>query len=113
MPDKTAYVETTSNTEDREELGLPPVIQELQCPGAPDGEPPVLFIKWQDRPLDQGLNGVTLEALYGLLIERLERFNAAGVGCRENSLQITHLEIARNFQLQRERRMATERPPAV
>ena len=61
-------------------------------------------IKWQLGPIrEQGINGTTIEDIMEILILRLKGFQKGVFACRENDLAIEHLEIARNFLLQRTR----------
>jgi hypothetical protein len=41
---------------------------------------------------DEGLNGIFMEDLIGICLDRLESFNHSNFRCRENSVAITHLE---------------------
>lgn len=53
------------------------------------------FIKFQCGPIaENGVNGTTIEAVIGVLVARLQGFNAGPFRCRENSLAITHMEEA-------------------
>ena len=52
-------------------------------------------IKFQCGPIPEfGVNGTSIENVMGLLIERLQGFQASNFRCRENALAITKLEEA-------------------
>ena len=60
--------------------------------GGPATYSTVLF---QNGPIpDQGVNGVTHEALLAILIDRLEHFQRGPFACRENALALTKLQEA-------------------
>ena len=100
MASLNRYNRETANDPERDEARLPPVKDVIYI-----GDEVVCEITWQSQSMDQGINGMTLEALYDLINERLWKYGQAGFGCSENSQQRTHIQIARNFQLMRENRM--------
>lgn len=66
-------------------------------------------IVFQNGPVKEaGVNGITDEALYAVLIDRLRAFQSGPYACRENAVALTHLERALLWQhkrtLDRERR---------
>lgn len=55
----------------------------------------VAQINFQQGPLpENGVNGVTNEALIAIVIDRLRGFQAGPMACRENALMLTKLEEA-------------------
>ncbi len=65
-------------------------------------------ISFQNGPIaENGVNGVTQEALLAIVIDRLRSFQAGKFGCRENALALTKIEEAQHWLLHRTRaRMA-------
>lgn len=54
-----------------------------------------LGIHFQKGPVKEaGINGVTDEALFAILIDRLQGFQKGPYSCRENAVALTHLETA-------------------
>lgn len=54
-------------------------------------------LDFQDGPLadpDKGPNGLTLEAVLAVAIDRLRGFQDGPCACRENAVALTHLETA-------------------
>jgi len=75
-----------------------------------DGSNPkgVWDIQFQNGPINEnGVNGVTQEALLAVVIDRLRAFQAGPFACRENALALTKIEEAQHWLLHRTRaRMA-------
>lgn len=65
-------------------------------------------ISFQNGPIaENGVNGVTQEALLAIVIDRLRAFQAGPFACRENALALTKIEEAQHWLLHRTReRMA-------
>src|SRR5262245_727881 len=62
--------------------------------GKPAQHSTVLF---QNGPIaEAGVNGVTHEALFAIVIDRLRSFQAGPHSCRENAIALTHCEDALN-----------------
>lgn len=83
----------------------------MGLPGQETGASVVL--KFQDRPTDQGVTGLTMEALLAAVIDRLYGFQGGKESCRENAIAITHLETALlwlNKRTQDRHAPAKERP---
>jgi hypothetical protein len=57
-----------------------------------------LYIGWQTEPKGEG---VTIEEVIQVAIDRLRELNVPPVACRENSLAITDLESAQNWLARR------------
>lgn len=52
-------------------------------------------VSFQNGPIKEfGVNGIPDEALYAILIDRLQGFQKGQYGCRENAIALTHLETA-------------------
>jgi len=52
-------------------------------------------IDFQNGPIkEHGVNGIPDEALYAILIDRLQGFQKGQYSCRENAIALTHLETA-------------------
>ncbi len=52
-------------------------------------------ISFQNGPIKEfGVNGIPDEALYAILIDRLQGFQKGQYSCRENAVALTHLETA-------------------
>ncbi len=52
-------------------------------------------IQFQKGPIGEvGVNGIADEALYAILIDRLQGFQRGQYSCRENAVALTHLETA-------------------
>lgn len=52
-------------------------------------------VDFQNGPLKEaGANGMPDEALYAILIDRLQGFQKGQYSCRENAIALTHLETA-------------------
>lgn len=52
-------------------------------------------IAFQNGPIpENGVNGVTQEALLAIVIDRLRSFQAGPFACRENAIALTHCEDA-------------------
>jgi hypothetical protein len=66
---------------------------------------PWLSIRFQAGPVrENGRNGVQLENVIDILIERLEGFQKGSFRCRENALAITKLEEAKLWLFERTRK---------
>lgn len=81
-------------------------VDEPGCGGAhheyficvPNGDPGDVRVKFQNGPIkENGVNGVTHEALLAVIIDRLECFQAGPYKCRENALALTKLEEAMHW----------------
>jgi hypothetical protein len=60
-----------------------------------DGDFIVANLSFQNGPVKEaGANGITDEALYAVLLDRLRGFQSGEYGCRENAVALTHLETA-------------------
>ena len=54
-----------------------------------------LLIEFQNGPIkENGVNGITQEALLAVVIDRLRSFQAGPFSCRENAIALTHCEEA-------------------
>lgn len=52
-------------------------------------------VSFQNGPIGEfGVNGIPDEALYAILIDRLQGFQKGQYSCRENAIALTHLETA-------------------
>lgn len=52
-------------------------------------------VRFQNGPIKEfGVNGIPDEALYAILIDRLQGFQKGEYSCRENAIALTHLETA-------------------
>jgi len=65
----------------------------------PDGERPHFYhatrISFQNGPIkEEGYNGLSQEALFAIIIDRLEGFQGGKFACRENAVALTHTETA-------------------
>lgn len=61
-------------------------------------------IKWQEGTVSEvGSNGTQVQDVIEILLDRLRKFNAESLSCRENSLAITKLEEARMWLDERTR----------
>lgn len=70
--------------------------------GKPAEHSTVLF---QNGPIaEDGVNGVTHEALLAILIDRLQSFQSGPYSCRENALALTKLEEAQLWLFARTRK---------
>lgn len=50
-------------------------------------------VNFQNGPIKEfGVNGIPDEALYAILIDRLQGFQKGQYSCRENAVALTHLE---------------------
>lgn len=59
-------------------------------------------IKFQEGTVkDNGINGVQIEDVIDVLVERLQGFQQGNFACRENALAITHLQEAQNWLYRR------------
>jgi len=77
---------------------LPPSRE--QIPAADDAAD-VIF---QNGPIpENGVNGLTQEALIAICIDRLEGFQSGPFACRENALALTKLQEAQMWLLKRTR----------
>ena len=57
----------------------------------------VQFLHFQDGPIKEGMNGVTIEALLAIVVDRLESFQTSEFSCRENALALTKLQEAQHW----------------
>jgi hypothetical protein len=58
----------------------------------------VCLIRFQNGPIaEEGLNGVTQEALLAIVIDRLQSFQKGPFACRENALALTKVEEAMHW----------------
>jgi hypothetical protein len=67
---------------------------------APDGSGAqgVWDINFQNGPINEnGVNGVTQEALLAIVADRLRSFQAGPFACRENALALTKIEEAQHW----------------
>lgn len=67
---------------------------------APDGSDAhgVWDINFQNGPINEnGINGVTHEALLAIVADRLRSFQAGPFACRENALALTKIEEAQHW----------------
>jgi hypothetical protein len=67
---------------------------------APDGSGAkgVWDINFQNGPINEnGVNGVTQEALLAIVADRLRSFQAGQFACRENALALTKIEEAQHW----------------
>lgn len=56
---------------------------------------PECLIEFQNGPIaENGVNGITQEALLAICIDRLQSFQKGPYSCKENSVALTHLETA-------------------
>lgn len=55
---------------------------------------PVETLHFQSRPFRDGANGVTIEALLGVILDRLQHYQSGPMACEENQHAITKLEEA-------------------
>ena len=62
-------------------------------------------IKWQEGTVEEnGVNGVQIEDVINILVDRLQEFQNGNFPCRENALAITKLEEARLWLNERTRK---------
>lgn len=67
--------------------------------------PEYIYIKFQEGPIkENGVNGVQVEDVINVLVNRLDGFQKGGFPCRENALAITKLEEARLWLNERTRK---------
>lgn len=81
----------------------------IEAPTDADGQKFVsCSINFQNGPINEnGVNGVTQEALLAICIDRLRAFQSGKFACRENAIALTKLEEAQHWLLHRTRaRMA-------
>lgn len=65
----------------------------------PENEVSIIF---QCGPINEnGVNGVTQEALLAIIIDRLQSFQKGPFACRENALALTKLEEAKHWLFSR------------
>lgn len=63
-----------------------------------DGTPGAAGVIFQNGTLrDEGVNGVTHEALLAIVADRLRAFQAGQFACRENALALTKIEEAMHW----------------
>ena len=71
---------------------------------APDGGILARTIDFQVGPIaENGVNGVSNEALIAIVIDRLQGFQSGDFRCRENAIALTHLEDAMHWLQHRTR----------
>ncbi len=59
------------------------------------GEEVEVYLSFQDGPIkENGVNGITHEALLAIVIDRLRLFQNGDYKCRENANALTHIEEA-------------------
>lgn len=59
---------------------------------------PTIEIRFQNGPIaDVGANGITIESLLAVVIDRLQGFQQSQFNCRENACAITKLEEAMHW----------------
>ena len=52
-------------------------------------------VHFQEGPIkENGVNGITQEALLAIVIDRLRSFQGGPFSCRENAIALTHIEEA-------------------
>lgn len=67
-----------------------------------------VVLHFQNGPINEnGINGLTQEALLAVVIDRLRAFQAGQFACRENALALTKLEEAQHWLLHRTRERMT------
>jgi len=78
------------------EYGIVKVEKELRgSEGSVECRSRLTQIQFQNGPINEnGINGVTQEALIAICIDRLRSFQAGPFSCRENAIALTHLETA-------------------
>lgn len=60
------------------------------------------FLRFQQGPIGEvGVNGISDEALFAILVDRLQGFQSGPLRCRENAVALTHLETAVLWLLKR------------
>lgn len=74
------------------------VVEWCSDEGGP-GSDPVFYmatrVAFQNGPIkEEGYNGLTQEALFAIIIDRLEGFQSGKFSCRENAVALTHTETA-------------------
>lgn len=58
------------------------------------------LVKFQNGPIaENGVNGISGEALLAIVEDRLKSFQAGPFSCRENALALTHLQEAMHWLL--------------
>lgn len=63
--------------------------------GAHTTEGDARTVSFQNGPIKEfGVNGIPDEALYAILVDRLQGFQKSSYSCRENAVALTHLETA-------------------
>jgi len=66
-----------------------------QVGGAPESGGKKTLIEFQNGPIqEEGVNGISGEALMAIQIDRLRSFQAGPYACRENACALTYLETA-------------------
>lgn len=59
----------------------------------PEGAVNPCIIMFQKGPIQEaGVNGISVESLIAVVIDRLRSFQAGPYACRENAIALTHLE---------------------
>ena len=86
-----------------EHCDSPKLTEILGPPPTGGGECPVLAqIQWQDGSIgEHGVNGVQLEEVVGVCIERLQALQDGAFPCAENTYAIDHLRSAVDWQAKR------------
>ena len=68
------------------------------------GEHNIAYINFQNGPIaENGVNGLTHEALLAIVADRLRSFQAGPFSCRENALALTKIEEAQHWLASRTR----------
>ena len=77
---------------------------EILVPGDQTRAPTIYELQFQNGPaVEQGVNGLTQEALIAICIDRLRCFQSGPFSCRENALALTHLQDAMHWLQHRTR----------
>ena len=71
-------------------------------PNSAEGDIAVILFQNGTIP-ENGVNGITQEALLAVIIDRLRSFQAGKFPCRENAIALTHLEDAMHWLQHRTR----------
>lgn len=70
-------------------------VEPAQTSGEQDRLVDRAVISFQKGPIKEvGVNGISDEALFAVLIDRLQGFQRGPYSCRENAVALTHLETA-------------------
>lgn len=66
-----------------------------------DKYPPGVILRFQNGPVEVGVNGITEEALLAIVLDRLRGFQRGPLSCRENACAITKFEEGLHWLLAR------------